>query len=620
MRIISSIPLIFCSFCFLYGSPHFDESLQSDFLYREKLRVGYIGSENIKIVPEIARSGINLVAVKFQHLRVPIQRKQLKRLEEWASICKRYGIKFMPVINLWHYEKYWIRPKHHYYYESTEFVDIPCPLEEDVYKLTVHQRVLELGKLSRFLPIDGVIIDLEMYQNSLWSYPDYCLCDYCFERFLAGRRVEKPIFKPLRQEYLNQSNQINAYRDFTQNYISRLAHNTKIQTEDISPGFMIGAFHLDLDKPYYKGALEGFSAGEKPVLVFTEKTFKTGHSPYIHKIQKRFHDLGINAKLVVGIWQDKIPPENLAEQYYYCAKDSAGYWVYTMGSLFPSAATTMPYSKEKYWRAIFHANNELDKVNLDPTYKSKLKIRSFHIPPAAIDNTNVNLSKLQYIKPLSKFTTKTEDSNLRFRGKIKLIFIAQKGEEIKFQMSLKKLGKSSQEFANVVITNSTGRILTESLLDVKKVVNLKISAPYTGAYALICDAGENSMKAISWSHLFSIAAARKINLFKPKQTLYFWKPDNCLSAQVSFEADGVGESFTATFRNQSGIVLAKYDILAKKTVHIPFGQKALGEVISLSVTPRTNSNLEDVVIEIKSGFDKYFSPFANGLIRTKREL
>jgi hypothetical protein len=90
-----------------------------------------------------------------------------------------------------------------------------------------------------------------------------------------------------------------------------------------------------------------------------------------------------NAKLVLGIWQDKFSPENLAEQYYHCAKDSAGYWIYSVGSLSsvippwysPKKVKekALPFPKDNYWQAITLANKELDKLSTDPNYISFLK-------------------------------------------------------------------------------------------------------------------------------------------------------------------------------------------------------------------------------------------------------
>ncbi len=285
---------------------------QNDVL-SHKIHAGFLGVWNTNLPPKIGQCGMTHALVYFGYLQSPIHKSYMNEINKWANLCQKAGIKLVPVICTWgNGEKEWIHPRYNYY-DGIEHNKTPCPLEIDVYKLAVHKRVLELAKLSHSIPIAGIVIDLEMYGADVQLYPEYCLCDYCFERFLSASGVKETIPKSMRQDYLVKSNQVEAYRKFMEDYIEQLSKQTKEQLEVTAPDLMIGAMVLDLDKPYIKGLAKGLGSGHKAVLAFTEKTYTKGFNPYIYETQKRFHDSGTNAKLVAGIWQNKFPPENLAE-------------------------------------------------------------------------------------------------------------------------------------------------------------------------------------------------------------------------------------------------------------------------------------------------------------------
>ena len=383
---------------------------------QERIRAGYMQNWNTDVLNNMSQSRMNLAMVKFGHMRQPIGKH--KGLAKWAWACQEAGVQFMPVFNLWgDDEKNWIHSKYHLYYSGKELRQTPCPLEIAVYRETVHNRMLELARLSLSVPIAGAIIDLEMYGGDISLYPDYCLCDYCFERFIAGRTVDKPLPLDRREDYLVKSKQLEDYRAFAGHYIEQLAQQTKEQVRSIAPNFVIGALLLDSRSTYVKSMAKGLGDKYLPVYVFSEQTYLGGYSDYIKTVQKRFSDEDIHAELVVGIWQNKFPLENLAEQYYHCAKNSAGYWTYTMESLSNKFKKSLPFDKAAYWRAIGVANGELSKLGINSKYKSRLRIRSFQAPPKLLETTDVIIPDLQYVRKADIRAGEGTGSNLHFRRK-----------------------------------------------------------------------------------------------------------------------------------------------------------------------------------------------------------
>jgi len=522
----------------------------------------------------------------------------------------------MPVINLWgRHENEWIKPKHTLYFGGLHYNQTPCPLDEETYQLAVHKRILEVARLSHAAAIEGVVIDPEMYGANLTNFPEYCLCDHCFNLFAENEFLELPLRPELRQDYLIRTKKINSYRVFTEKTIEMLTAETRKQLASVAPDFKIGIFHHNIARPYYRGILKGLATGADPLLVFTEQTYSTGYSSFIRSLQDEWSVLGVKARLVVGIWQDKFPPENLAEQYYYCAKDSFGYWIYTTESLSRNMNKVLPFNKNQYWQAIREANNELDKLEKYPDYKSSLRIRSF-LPPSTVPNiSNINITSVQYVGKTSLVPGVKIISDLSFRQKTTLVFIARQREEINFKISMRKYGQNNVQSAIVVLSNYSGEQLAHSLVTFQKNAELRFTAPYTGAYATAFNPGGNAAKVVSYSHPFSIVVNETVGLLGPKQSLFLWKPAGSMEARLWLEVDGPGESVVATFKKGGGAILGEYDILHRHNITLALHKNQQGEIIELIFRPRPGAVLEDVRLKVDSGLGKYMSLSKDSLLR-----
>lgn len=353
----------------------------ADVNFPGQIRGGYMGSWNIDVLPEMARRGMNVALVKFGEVRVPVSSEQLNLLTKWSEACRENSLKFIPVINLWgRTERTWVHPQSNFYPRKKHRSGwLPCPLDEQVHKRVINDRIVELARLSNKLDIAGVVIDLEMYGGEVKYFPEACLCDHCFDKFIEEHKSSKPVAAGMRKSHLIFSHQLNSYRTSQEEHIAELARQTKEKIESIAPDFVLGAFHLDRPWVFNKGLLKGWGSRGFPVLVFTEMTYSKGYNPYIFQTLENFNKNKLNAKLVVGIWQNKFAAEELSAQYYYCAKAASGYWIYTMQSLsaIGKKSPSLRYSKDEYWRAIGTANHELSKLAADPNYKTHLRLDNF---------------------------------------------------------------------------------------------------------------------------------------------------------------------------------------------------------------------------------------------------
>jgi len=328
----------------------------------------------------MAEAGLNLALVKFITFQYPPSPATIEKVRLWARTCEKYNIRFMPVINLWgSSERSWVRYKYSYTRKATTYPNTACPLEAKTFHDRITNRFVLLTKLSLSEPVAGVVLDTELYDTRLYAagfsqYSLPCMCDYCFEKFLAGRSVPEPIHKGQRHSYLQNTRRVQEYNSFFRTQIKDLAKAAKDQVTKINPDFLIGCSTIDWPGAFVEGLAAGFSTAESPVLALSQLTY-SGYGPYIRQAQSNFDRKAINARLIAGIHQAKFAPEYLAGNYYYCAKDSLGYWIYYLSET-KRKKNGPPLGKlEDYWSAIQTANKELDRLVLNPHYQTSLKVR-----------------------------------------------------------------------------------------------------------------------------------------------------------------------------------------------------------------------------------------------------
>ncbi|MFC1677022.1 hypothetical protein ACFL3G_08165 [Planctomycetota bacterium] len=580
----------------------------------EPIKGGYMGTRNIDALPQMVQSGMNLALVKFNNIHWPMLESERKLLAKWANACEKSQIAFMPVINLWGSgEKKWITPQYHLYYDGVEFEQTPCPLEIEVYKNAVHNRMLEIASLSKSMAIAGVVIDLEMYGANLVAFKRFCLCDYCFERFLAGKAVAEPIDINDRYKYLVSSGQLGKYEEFASNWVEQMARQTQEQVHAVAPELVIGATDIEHPKAYNEALARGLGSGNKSVLAIAGPVYLSDYIDYIKKTQDRFSKKNINGKLVVGLWQDKIPPANLAAHYYQCAKESAGYWVYTLETLSKYATWTLPFDKKHYWQAIRKANDELDKLGLNHDYKSKLKPRRFETPVNTVFYKKMTIPTAEYVKIASTIQPKLKP--LQLRNINKLLFIAKQGEKINYKVKCHKVRSSKQSHVKVVLLDKNKRILAQERASFAGNAHLRVTAPYSGTYIIAIQTFGNKAEIVKYSHPYSVSAETMAHFFSPPRSLYLYKHSKQFSGKLFFQTDGGGESVTATFKRLNGELLGEYEIFAKHEISLNFMKQTEGEIIELVITPKQPKYYGDVIIKVRSGLEKYISPFKNGLVQ-----
>jgi hypothetical protein len=408
---------------------------------------------------------------------------------------------------------------------------------------------------------------------------------------------------------------MNDYRQFVCNKLVGMARQTRTEIDQVAPSFKIGITKLDQINYYTESMARGFGTKENPVIIFSERTYTDGYTDYIKETITKFRKMGIHASFIAGIWQDKFPPENLAEQYYYCAQASDGYWIYTMETLNPDRKDSDGASAKEYWQAIRDADKELDKLDADPNYITLLKTREFHPPLEKINFSNIKTGPLEYVQHGTPMETDQEPINLQAFNR--LVFVASKGELLKFKIKFVKRRLTKVDYAEVAILTDGGQVLAKDQADESKNAELVAVAPYTGSYGIVLNPDRNMLNVTGFTHPYSIDAGTwpAVHLVRPKAPIYLWQPPYADTAKISLFVNGPGEAVTATLKTEAGRLIGTYDIFSRQTITPTLPQTEKGQIVVLQIRPRGGAYFGDVILTINSGLEKYISSFKSGLVR-----
>lgn len=584
----------------------------------DKIRGGLMGLNDIELLPMMRQEGMNAAMVVFAEMPDPLSANIRNRVTRWASACDQAGVKFMPIITLWGpVEKDYFKPQYHFLAGGVEYKNTPCPTEPAFFQRVIRNRLATLARLSKTLPIAGAIIDIEMYGAEYQGYPqDFCECDYCFGHFQASRGSAEQVEPGKRQAYLLQKGLMEDYKKFQIGQVAQMAGNAKEEVEVIAPDFAIGVLQLDKVNQHNLGMAEGFGkSGKNPVICFCEHTYMSGYSEYIPQTIKKFKDIGLNTEFVAGIWQDQIPVENLAEQYYYCAKASDGYWIYQMPTLNARDwKGLLAAPREDYWKAIEKADAELDKLAQNSGYVSEFKLRTFATPLPPVNFKSIKVKSLQYVEPGAKLDAQAEP--LALDGEHKLVFVAERGDRMKFEVSYRKRGIMHSDHGQVTLLTDKGDVLSQDTATSDKNAVIDATASYTGTYVIYLNSARDILRVVAFTHPYSIDAGQwpQAQLLKPNTPLYLWKPAGADSARLKQLVNGLFDSVTVTFTGEDGSVIAQYDIVSVQTNTISLPRSDRDEIVTMRIKPR-GSYWENVFVTVESGFGRYISPSKNGVVK-----
>jgi hypothetical protein len=610
LLVLSFLLLVALSPCSRAQDKHSKGSL--DFFKNNKIRAAYVGAKDMSSLPRIAQTGLNLALVKLP-LHVPALPEEIETIRRWAQLCQDYNVRFMPVINLWGgVEQTNVRYRYKYTLPETGPINAPCLLDEQVFKRLVTDRIAFLANLSLLVPIAGVVLDNELYDARLYNvgvslHLKPCLCDYCFGKFIAENPLTQPIPIQKRQKYLQQTGQVGEYTVFYQKLVTNRARAVRDKIALINTDFILGCCNVDWPNTIAAWLADGLSDANKPVLAFSERTYSEGYSPYILSAQREFEKNHITAMFVPGINASEFDPEHFAPQCYYCAKDSAGYWIYGL-----LAAMHNYKSGPDYWSAIKAVNSELDRYISNPNYNSAFQIQPYFHPAPQLQTTDFSFPSLKKVRFGTVEPLSPKDVKFHVRGKNTLVFDTSAEKEVSFEFSCVRLG-SYRDSARIVVADFKGRQFNNLELMPGQSKKVAFFAPQSGLYFVVVDCGMNCVDILPLSEGYAFDATKDMHFVGEVKPLYLWLPKGVTEGKVKLSADGPQESFRAVFYDDSRVLTDLVVERQNEFAYIKLESNPDGKEVRLEIKKLPNISIEDVSLAIVSGFSPCITPFQNKL-------
>ncbi len=531
----------------------------------ERIRAGYLGPKDQALLEPMARAGFNTVLVKIGDITVPLTDGSKELLNSWAKACAALGMAFCPTINMFGgHEPSWVKG----YVplvndEGVVLPKTPDPLVREFWDKYVTARLTGIVEALGDCPPAAVMIDLEMYGAEHSTYLGLSYSDAALTPFLADQRPGAKLPEAgKRPEWIKQEGLLEALTAYQRGVLKQRATECREAVHKLRPGLRLAAYHLDQFYPLVEGLAQGFGTAELPVLCLTEKTYSSGFDKYVTtEGPETFAKLGAHVDWLIGLWQTKIPPENIAGHAYHCARASVGYWVYTMQTFLNPKYHALEAPAEDYWQAYRVAHAELDKAAANPAHASALKAERFHAPlpkPEAVLPTIA-------LRPVPGERPAVPAKLPCLRGSNTLLLWVGAGETIAVECRMKQVGRYP-DLARLALVGPGGVPLSEIKLGMDQPSTITAKAEAEGLYALAVAAGANAVEVLKLSHPAAISTEKVAGLLGACPPLYLQPTAGSRQVKLMLGTDNKQEGKHIEITAADGQVLWSGDIAAPTDV------------------------------------------------------
>jgi len=540
------------------------------------IRAGFVGlSNDFTAVDRMAGNGMNAVVVsngghlvdfnapdrvQQQTTLGPRQRADLGR---WQQATSKRGMHYFPVIELYGTgdRLRWKLDRHFVDRSGKHFPNTPCPLDATFWQQKLGRYCVQIATWSAaHANVAGILIDAEMYGADQVAFPDACFCSACRSQIVAASE------KLHAESDLKQPANLATWRDVSGDITRTHLERIRRQVHAVNPRLQLGGLVLDHASysgetpPFYKAITQAWGTPQRPVLVFSEATYQPGfhaayarpgkpllrptgsyvngrpspfgqgdHPGYIQEWRRRWQDWGAHAEFVGGLWVDRIPDENWAENLYHMGRHTRGYWIYDMLQLGDNPRGTLPGGGAvAYWRAIATANQELRQwEQAGDTFVSRLKMRPFSLPAPGLSQKLWTQSELPYGRP------STAASGLLFRGSQAMVHIpAERGDQVRLRIDADNAHrtKKKHDVVAIAVIDPQGRIIQRDKLTSTDLASqprtdgrysgardLRFQAPASGTYVVALKGLRYAYGLGPASHAWLVSLHNPTTLFRPQQ-------------------------------------------------------------------------------------------------------
>jgi len=570
-----------------------------------------MSESNIELLGKMAQSGMNAAIPKFGSIALPVSEYNAASLKKWADECKRLNLAFVPLFNWWSVnEATWIKHYNPVVTDSGKVLEkTPCPYTQDYWDRSITPRFVAISQVFQEGEIAAVGVDMEMYGAELKDYEGGCYCDVCFARYLQAKGLSGGLPAPAdRARAIEEADELDAYHAVQREAARTFAVACREAVHQGRPGLRLGVIQLDKPVPLQQGIALGFGTPDLPVLCLTGETYSTGYTPYIASVQEMFRAMGAFVDLVVGIWQSRFSPANIAEQLYHSAHDSCGYWIYTMQTFENPDYHPLPETPEKYWAAIGQANSELDRLGEDINYQTSLPMRPFEPPPLPLPWSGFHMYDL-----IARSTTALPMPAAWLRKTNWIYFYAEQGDRIEFEMSRVQIG-SYIDLPSIGMVSPTGMHLAEGTAKQDRPIVLQSVAPETGVYGLVVESGDSVADISRNSHPYAVHIPQPAGAkFVTKIPVLFvaLSPDGD-TIEFEFVTENSAESVKGTVFAENGLELWSGVVEGPTKISL---EKPTGTFVQLRFEKLPDHLFEDVSVRGGQGILPFAATDPAGLLQ-----
>ncbi len=209
----------------------------------------------------------------------------------------------------------------------------PSPVDEGYWTLVMEDVAIAIANLSLHSPVDGAVWDTEHYGSDIWEYGFYSYDSYAMAAFANETDTEIPDLPASeRHGWLRSRGLLDEFQLWQEDAVYRLARRTRDRVRAINPDLHLGTLGFEDDCWFHLAILKGFSAEESPVTAWHEDTYyggyKTGKIDANHEV---FRELGINGKVIPGLWTYDLTPFHLLRNMAFAMRYNGTFWIYQSG-------------------------------------------------------------------------------------------------------------------------------------------------------------------------------------------------------------------------------------------------------------------------------------------------
>lgn len=564
----------------------------------------------------------------------------LDRIRAWAKHAEAAGLRFFPVIDFAGVTEARvfggiIKPT--VLRDGSARPKAPSPIDPTYWEQAVKERLLGVAELARETPIEGVLVDFELYAatpSGLSTYNDEThYGDDAFSGFLESQglsQVELPATQ--RYAWLDDRSLLTSYRGYLATRVRTMATEIREAVETVNPRMKLGLLpYAFVSSPtglqggwFTQAVAAGWGTAARPVLALSEYSFNLGYTEAIAAQKASFERDELHAVFVPGIKLGMFLPEYIGANCYHMALETDGYWIFTSYSLATAPhllkdVYRIPGSSDAYWQAFEHVNAEIHRsLQREPSYKTDLVLRPQAFAIDARENGGIpHLVPYDHTDKPLQAAVAGKPSQLR-RASQWFIYVAE-GEKLHLELQRIQIG-AFRDAVTYLVEGPSGIVMARGELTRgdNETQQISIAVP-AGVYSVRIEAGSGAVSLASSNRHVVTEASQKspMNIIGRVRPLTFYVPEQTTSFNLHLKASA-RETVRLVMHDPQGDTVI--DDVFDREVTVNFDASGRAGIWNLQLLRAPVGIFEDVEQIYLEGVPPYLSEAAERLLVPSENL